>query len=122
MLGRTWARRKRMDKAGLQDGPPKQFPAGRGAVSNSNVRFDTHGASPFNDGWEALSQNVGEFPRLETTLTRDSTRSAISWNTSRHWLRPRRQPLSWLWQTQVLQKAGIPEQTAERLGGCRIFG
>jgi DNA repair photolyase len=46
------------------------------------VRFDAHGASPFDDGWETLSQDVGELPRLDTTLLRDSTRSAISWNTS----------------------------------------
>ncbi|MEA2788779.1 MAG: hypothetical protein QOG73_1185 [Acetobacteraceae bacterium] len=76
-----------MDKAGLpDDARTEQFPSrqasGRGAVSNPNVRFDNHGASPFDDGWETLSQDVGELPRLETTLTRDSTRSAISWNTS----------------------------------------
>jgi DNA repair photolyase len=75
------------DSVGLPDDAPAQrFPsrqaAGRGAVSNPGVRFDTHDASPFDDGWETLSQDVGELPRLETTLTRDSTRSAISWNTS----------------------------------------
>jgi DNA repair photolyase len=76
-----------MDQAGLPDDAPEQkFPslqaAGRGAVSNPGVRFDPRAASPFDDGWETLSQDVGELPRLETTLTRDSTRSAISWNTS----------------------------------------
>jgi DNA repair photolyase len=76
-----------MDNAGLPDGGPiHRFPssqaAGRGAVSNPGVRFDAHAASPFDDGWETLSQDVGELPRLDTTLTRDSTRSAISWNTS----------------------------------------
>lgn len=67
-------------------GPTQRFPsrqaAGRGAVSNPGVRFDSHAAVPFDDGWETLSQDVGELPRLDTTLTRDSTRSAISWNTS----------------------------------------
>ena len=76
-----------MDQAGLPDGEaiarlPSRQAAGRGAVSNPGVRFDTRAASPFDDGWETLSQDVGELPRLETTLTRDSTRSAISWNTS----------------------------------------
>ena len=76
-----------MDNADLPDAPPVQrFPsrqvAGRGAVTNPGVRFDTHAGSPFDDGWETLSQDVGELPRLDTTLTRDSTRSAISWNTS----------------------------------------
>ncbi|WP_428538328.1 PA0069 family radical SAM protein [Rhodopila sp.] len=66
--------------------PAERFPsrqaAGRGAVSNPGVRFDRHTALPFDDGWETLSQDVGELPRLDTTLTRDSTRSAISWNSS----------------------------------------
>jgi DNA repair photolyase len=76
-----------MDHADAPDtGPTQQFPtrqaAGRGAVSNPGVRFDAHSSSLFDDGWETLSQDVGELPRLDTTLTRDSTRSAISWNTS----------------------------------------
>jgi DNA repair photolyase len=76
-----------MDYAGIPDpGPIQRFPsgraAGRGAVSNPDVRFDTYGATPFDDGWATLSQDIGELPRLETTLIRDQTRSAISWNTS----------------------------------------
>jgi DNA repair photolyase len=76
-----------MDDAALPDpGPAQRFPsrqaAGRGAVSNPGVRFDSHSSFPFDDGWETLSQDVGELPRLDTTLMRDSTRSAISWNTS----------------------------------------
>ena len=76
-----------MERAGMPDIDsvprlPSRQAAGRGAVSNPGVRFETQAASPFDDGWETLSQDVGELPRLETTLTRDSTRSAISWNTS----------------------------------------
>jgi DNA repair photolyase len=76
-----------MDNAGLPDlEPTERYPsrqaAGRGAVSNPHVRFDAQGASPFDDGWETLTQDIGELPRLDTTLTRDLTRSAISWNTS----------------------------------------
>jgi DNA repair photolyase len=76
-----------MDMAGLPDDAPRQrFPsrqaAGRGAVSNPGVRFESHDASPFDDGWETLTHDVGDLPRLDTSLTRDSTRSAISWNTS----------------------------------------
>jgi DNA repair photolyase len=56
--------------------------AGRGAVSNPGVRFERQAASQFDDGWETLYQDVGELPRLDTTLTRDSSRSAISWNAS----------------------------------------
>jgi len=76
-----------MDGSDQPDAAPAQrFPsrqaAGRGAVTNPGVRFEIHSASAFDDGWETLSQDVGELPRLDTTLTRDSTRSAISWNTS----------------------------------------
>src|SRR3984957_2739715 len=75
------------ENAGLPDDLPMQrFPsgqaAGRGAVSNPGVRFDSHTAAAFDDGWETLCQDIGELPRLDTTLTRDSTRSASSWNTS----------------------------------------
>jgi DNA repair photolyase len=61
--------------------------AGRGAVSNPPVRFDMRVTSPFDDGWDMLAQEVGaqdlgELPRLDTSLIRDTTRSAISWNNS----------------------------------------
>lgn len=69
------------DDTPIQRFPPLQA-AGRGAVSNPSVRFDAQTASPFDDGWDTLTQDIGELPRLDTTLTRDSTRSAISWNTS----------------------------------------
>jgi DNA repair photolyase len=76
-----------MDLAGLPDpGPTARLPsrqaAGRGAVTNPNVRFDSQEAVPFDDGWDTLTNDVGDLPRLDTTLIRDSTRSAISWNTS----------------------------------------
>ena len=60
--------------------PPMRV-AGRGAVSNPAVRYDTRIASPFDDGWDTLGMDM-DLPRLETTLTRDATRSVISWNTS----------------------------------------
>ena len=76
-----------MDRAGLPDDAPlprlpSRQAAGRGAVSNPAIRFDAHTASPFDDGWETLSTDVGDLPRLDTSLIRDATRSAISWNTS----------------------------------------
>jgi DNA repair photolyase len=76
-----------MDNAGLPDAEPvsrfrSRQAAGRGAVSNPAVRFDSHAAAPFDDGWETLSQDLGDLPRLDTSLIRDATRSAISWNTS----------------------------------------
>jgi DNA repair photolyase len=55
---------------------------GRGAVSNPPVRFDSQVISPFDDGWDTLAAEFGELPKLATTLTRDASRSAISWNSS----------------------------------------
>ncbi len=76
-----------MDSTSLPDAwPAERFPssqaAGRGAVSNPHVRFESLGASPFDDGWDTLTHDLGDLPRLDTTLTRDSTRAAISWNAS----------------------------------------
>ena len=76
-----------LDRAGEPEPPPiATMPSlvrnGRGATLNPPVRFDQHVASPFDDGWETLTAEFGELPRLATTLTRDSTRSAISWNSS----------------------------------------
>ena len=75
-----------LDMAGAAEPPPAaRMPPltrkGRGAVSNPHVRFDTCG-SPFDDGWDTLTQDFGDLPRLDTTLTRDSSRAAISWNAS----------------------------------------
>jgi DNA repair photolyase len=54
---------------------------GRGATLNPAVRFDTQDAAPFDDGWATLKA-LAEPPKLVTTLTRDASRTAISWNTS----------------------------------------
>ncbi|MGE0223340.1 MAG: PA0069 family radical SAM protein [Acetobacteraceae bacterium] len=61
---------------------PSKARSGRGAVSNPKVRFDTQSVSPFDDGWDTLTQEFAAPPRLPTTLLKDSSRSAISWNTS----------------------------------------
>jgi DNA repair photolyase len=55
---------------------------GRGATTNPPVRFDSQVVAPFDDGWDTLGAEFGELPKLATTLTKDSTRSAISWNSS----------------------------------------
>ena len=51
-------------------------------VTNPPVRFDSQVISPFDDGWDTLAAEFGELPKLATTLTRDATKSAISWNSS----------------------------------------
>jgi DNA repair photolyase len=76
-----------LDRAGMPEpAPVAKLPSlarrGRGATLNPPVRFDQQSSHPFDDGWETLTSEFGELPRLATTLTRDSTRSAISWNSS----------------------------------------
>jgi DNA repair photolyase len=61
---------------------PSPARRGRGATLNPPVRFEQQSTHPFDDGWETLTAEFGDLPRLATTLTRDSTRSAISWNSS----------------------------------------
>jgi DNA repair photolyase len=60
---------------------PSQLRHGRGATINPPVRFDHLVAAPFDDGWDTIS-GIDALPALATTLTRDATRSAISWNSS----------------------------------------
>ena len=55
---------------------------GRGATLNPASRYDSQVISAFDDGWETLGAEFTELPPLATTLTRDSTRSAIAWNNS----------------------------------------
>ena len=76
-----------MDLAELPDPEPAVIipptvHRGRGAVTNPPVRFDARAASPFDDGWETLTADFGDLPKLATSLMRDASRSAISWNTS----------------------------------------
>ena len=54
---------------------------GRGALSNPANRFESGSLEPFDDGWETLD-SLADLPPLPTTLTRDTSRSVISWNTS----------------------------------------
>jgi DNA repair photolyase len=65
--------------------PPLRMPSlqrrGRGAVTNPAPRFDGRDEAPFDDGWNTLD-SFAELPPLPTTLTRDASKSVISWNTS----------------------------------------
>ncbi len=76
-----------MDQAGMPDAEPvARMPSlarkGRGAVSNPAVRFDSQVVAPFDDGWDTLGNGIEALAPLATTLIKDSTRSAISWNNS----------------------------------------
>jgi DNA repair photolyase len=76
-----------LDAAGMAEAPPtERMPSlarrGRGATLNPPVRFDTLAGAAFDDGWGTLDDGFAALPALATTLTRDATRSAISWNSS----------------------------------------
>ncbi|WP_144300247.1 PA0069 family radical SAM protein [Elioraea rosea] len=64
-------------------GPPAA-PArkGRGATLSPPCRFDHLAGERADDGWGTLEEELAEPPRLETTLTRDATRSIIARNES----------------------------------------
>ncbi len=55
---------------------------GRGAVSNPKPRFDQREAISATDGWEAITAEMADLPPLQTILSRDKSKSAISWNDS----------------------------------------
>ena len=54
---------------------------GRGAVTSPANRFEARRTAPFDDGWDTLD-GLADLPPLPTTLTRDASKSVISWNTS----------------------------------------
>ena len=76
-----------LTRAGKAEPPPDScMPPlarrGRGATLNPPVRYDRQVLAAFDDGWDTLGAEFAELPPLATTLTRDSTRSAIAWNSS----------------------------------------
>ncbi len=60
---------------------PNQVQRGRGAIGNPANRFDSQVLEPFDDGWDTL-EGLADLPPLRTTLTKDTSKSAISWNNS----------------------------------------
>jgi DNA repair photolyase len=62
--------------------PPTPTRKGRGAAINPPNRFDRQEQAPFDDGWATLAADFAELPPLPTTLTRDASRSVISYNQS----------------------------------------
>lgn len=76
-----------LDLAGLPEpAPGTAMPGlarrGRGATLNPPVRYDARTTAAFDDGWQTLENGFAELPPLPTTLTRDASRSVISYNTS----------------------------------------
>ncbi|MCW8087031.1 PA0069 family radical SAM protein [Sabulicella glaciei] len=52
---------------------------GRGALSNPDNRFEAKGREAFDDGWGSLTEDM---PALRTTLTREASRTAMTFNDS----------------------------------------
>ncbi|GAB5454046.1 MAG: PA0069 family radical SAM protein [Henriciella sp.] len=52
---------------------------GRGAVSNQTGRFEPETHQPLDDGWGTIEETA---PRLETTLTKETPRTIITFNKS----------------------------------------
>jgi DNA repair photolyase len=52
---------------------------GRGAISNHTPRFEREVVEAFDDGWGSLTE---EMPSLSTTLTREASKSALTYNDS----------------------------------------
>jgi hypothetical protein len=76
-----------LERAGVPDEAPRtKMPPrarrGRGAVTNPAPRFDHSVIAPFDDGWDTLTEDFAALPKLQTTLTRDTTKSVISYNNS----------------------------------------
>jgi DNA repair photolyase len=59
--------------------PPRK---GRGATLSPPCRFDSSATEAVDDGWGTVEADLVAPPRLETTLTRDATRSIIARNDS----------------------------------------
>ncbi|WP_431282401.1 PA0069 family radical SAM protein [Humitalea sp. 24SJ18S-53] len=55
---------------------------GRGALSNPANRYERQSTVAWDDGWGTLDAAFAAPEPLATTLTRDSSRSAMAWNTS----------------------------------------
>jgi len=80
-LAHAWDRHDLPVAAGWEL-PPPQPRKGRGAVTSPPCRYDRFRAEAADDGWGTLEQDLADPPRLETTLTRDASRSIIAWNDS----------------------------------------
>ena len=63
----------------MEDSPRPAARKGRGAVTNATGRYEPERRVAFDDGWGTADE---EPPRLDTTYTRDATRSIIARNDS----------------------------------------
>ena len=62
--------------------PPPPIRKGRGVSDNCGNRFESADRQPFDDGWDSIAEESLAPEAVATTLTRDASRSALSWNDS----------------------------------------
>jgi DNA repair photolyase len=55
---------------------------GRGASINVGNRYEATRSRPFDDGWDSIADEMLAPPAVATTLTRDASRTVISYNKS----------------------------------------
>ncbi|WP_419730854.1 PA0069 family radical SAM protein [Lichenicola sp.] len=69
-----------LQQAGFGSAPPVR--RGRGVSGNVGNRFERFDTEPFDDGWATILEEQLAPAAIATTLTRDRSRSALSWNDS----------------------------------------
>ncbi|MCR9269304.1 MAG: PA0069 family radical SAM protein [Hyphomonadaceae bacterium] len=77
--GHKLAKNGRVGRAAVAEVQERFHHRGRGAVSNQTGRFERETREALDDGWGTIEE---EAPRLETTLTKETPRTIITFNKS----------------------------------------
>ena len=77
--GQKLAKTGRVSRAAIADAQERFHHRGRGAVSNQTGRFERETREALDDGWGTIEEDA---PRLETTLTKETPRTIITFNKS----------------------------------------
>ena len=77
--GQKLSPKGRVDRAAVAEVQERFHHRGRGAVSNQTGRFEAETHEPLDDGWGTIEEDA---PRLETTLTKETPRTIITFNKS----------------------------------------
>ena len=77
--GQKLSPKGRVGRAAVAEVQERFHHRGRGAVSNQTGRFEAETHEPLDDGWGTIEEAA---PRLETTLTKETPRTIITFNKS----------------------------------------
>ena len=77
--GQKLSPKGRVGRAAVAEVQERFHHRGRGAVSNQTGRFEAETHEPLDDGWGTIEEAE---PRLETTLTKETPRTIITFNKS----------------------------------------